>query len=395
MEELRRLRLDSSKAQESSANVAAAAVRNKREQEMEELRKLKAAENEEMRTKLGRVVGTLTTMDEFRSNLNKAKDLDRQGKAQAAAGLRSFNGTTNITKSQADRAREDHIKAQRQASASLRDYRDTSFKISKSSAEADRTKEQDNTVERAAATEVPPAAPAETETKIERASRTDQVEVDDDIADRTGKLSVTNGVEEPVKKEAEKPKSPPKEETSKPLPPPETQQKPAPSADGVVEVVHSPQFSIRAPTYTKFDIKFSFGLIVRSSHIDGFDNENLRENETLRKCMGGTAIILREQMPSPPDAVKMSETETSTFKVKYPISYYDPRLKPNVISIEEDVKEGKVAGKGNKRTLVKASFPVFMRDESTSNLSSRYLKETKSTVFKALRAAVSGGSFLR
>jgi hypothetical protein len=48
--------------------------------------------------------------------------------------------------------------------------------------------------------------------------------------------------------------------------------------------------------------------------------------------------------------------------------------------------------------LVKASFPVFLREEAESDkgkkLYSRILKETKTTVFKSLRAAVSGGSFL-
>ena len=184
---------------------------------------------------------------------------------------------------------------------------------------------------------------------------------------------------------------------AKPAPPPENRPA-APAPDGTVAVVHSPEHSISAPTYTKVDIKFSFGLIVRSSHAEGL-KENLRDNETLRKCMAGTATILREQMPSPPDAKKMQETETSSFMIKYPISYYDPSLEPNVISIEEDKKERKEPGKGNKRTLVKASFPVFMRDESPDKKgqesSTRHLKETKSTVFKALRAAVSGGSFLR
>lgn len=48
---------------------------------------------------------------------------------------------------------------------------------------------------------------------------------------------------------------------------------------------------------------------------------------------------------------------------------------------------------------MKASFPVFLRDEAIDDegtkRSARMLKETKTTVFKALRAAVSGGSFLR
>ena len=81
-------------------------------------------------------------------------------------------------------------------------------------------------------------------------------------------------------------------------------------------------------------------------------------------------------------------------------------MEPTVISIEEDEKgnnvddeEENLAARGNKRTLVKASFPVFLRDESIDEEgkqeSARMLKETKNTVFKSLRAAVSGGSFLK
>ena len=158
---------------------------------------------------------------------------------------------------------------------------------------------------------------------------------------------------------------------------------------------------LSAPTYTRVDIKFSFGLIVRSSAADGFEGENLRDNETLKKCMEGTSKILREQMPSPPDNSKFNASSATSFKIRAPEAYYDPTLEPTVISIEEDKKsdEKKKTAKGNKRTLVKASFPVFLRDEALDEegerRSARMLKETKTTVFKALRAAVSGGSFLR
>mmetsp|Transcript_29975 Transcript_29975/g.55161 ORF Transcript_29975/g.55161 Transcript_29975/m.55161 type:complete len:327 (+) Transcript_29975:3-983(+) len=163
------------------------------------------------------------------------------------------------------------------------------------------------------------------------------------------------------------------------------------------------------PTYSRVDIKFSFGLIVRSSAVDGFETENLRDNETLRKCMEGTSKILHVQLPSPPDASSAS-AETTDFS-DFPEAYYDPTLEPTIISIEEDQRkessDGKkkttttttTTAKGNKRTLVKASFPVFLRDEEGNEegkkRDARMLKETKTTVFKALRAAVSGGSFLR
>jgi hypothetical protein len=160
----------------------------------------------------------------------------------------------------------------------------------------------------------------------------------------------------------------------------------------------SPTQSLLPPTYSRVDIKFSFGLIVRSSASNGFDNENLRDNETLRKCMLGTHEILKEQMPSASyhSAAENEHLDRSMFSE----AYYDPMLEPTVISIEEDKKDdAKAMAKGNTRTLVKASFPVLLRDEALDEegkrRSARMLKETKTTVFKALRAAVSGGSFLR
>lgn len=176
-----------------------------------------------------------------------------------------------------------------------------------------------------------------------------------------------------------------------------------PEATLVEASEESPTYgALKTPTFSRVDIKFSFGLIVRSSAADGFKDENLRNNETLRKCMDGTHKILMDQMPSPPDMAKMEgKSSFTSFKIKWPEAYYDPSLEPTVISIEEDKKneEGKKTTKGNKRTLVKASFPVFLRDEAVDDegtkRSARMLKETKTTVFKALRAAVSGGSFLR
>jgi hypothetical protein len=154
-----------------------------------------------------------------------------------------------------------------------------------------------------------------------------------------------------------------------------------------------PPAPVPPPTYTRTDVKFSFGLIVRSNHpTENFD-ENLRENETLRKCMASTSKILKKEMPSPPE---IKEGEVGVDYASFPKAYYDPSLEPTVLSIEEDKKDSaEMMERGNKRTLVKASFPVFLQDVEGENSGKVLLKETKSTVFKALRAAVSGGQFLR
>jgi hypothetical protein len=171
-----------------------------------------------------------------------------------------------------------------------------------------------------------------------------------------------------------------------------------------------PTETLVPPTYARVNIKFSFGLIVRSSAAESIvgGGENLRDNETLRKCMEGTSKILRDELPTPPDVADLEKRATpSSFREMFPEAYYDPILEPTVISIEEDEKEGEdqhedgggKSGGKNKRTLVKASFPVFVREEAESEAGkkayTRILKETKSTVFKSLRAAVSGGSFLK
>jgi hypothetical protein len=171
-----------------------------------------------------------------------------------------------------------------------------------------------------------------------------------------------------------------------------------------------PTETLVPPTYARVDIKFSFGLIVRSSAAEGIvGGENLRDNETLRKCMEGTSKILIAELPTPPDVADLEKRATpSSFRGMFPEAYYNPSLEPTVISIEEEERReeegrgggggGKSKGGNNKRTLVKASFPVFLREEAESDegkkLHSRILKETKTTVFKSLRGAVSGGSFL-
>ncbi|KAL7457874.1 hypothetical protein ACHAWC_011444 [Mediolabrus comicus] len=155
-------------------------------------------------------------------------------------------------------------------------------------------------------------------------------------------------------------------------------------------------YGLKPPAYSRVDIKFSFGLVVKS----GTTDESLRDSETLRKCMNGTREILSDELPPPPDYNNMgAKSSVVSFKVKFPQAYYDPILEPTVISIEEDTSKKPAKGKNNTRTLCKASFPVFIRDEATDDEGKKRaaltLKETKATIFKALRAAVSGGKFLK
>jgi hypothetical protein len=154
-------------------------------------------------------------------------------------------------------------------------------------------------------------------------------------------------------------------------------------------------FMLKPPTYSRIDIKFSFGLVVKN----GTTDESLRDSETLRKCMSGTREILTKELPPPPDPSHIKSNSTVSFKIKFPLAYYDPILEPTVISIQEDTTKEPAKGKNNTRTLCKASFPVFIRDEATDeegkSRAALTLKETKATIFKALRAAVSGGKFLK
>jgi hypothetical protein len=196
---------------------------------------------------------------------------------------------------------------------------------------------------------------------------------------------------------------PPVEEEEVVEPEPKTEEPtPQPAEEPVIEEEptkeEEPQKQ-EPPTYSRTDVKFSFGLIVRSNHPTGNFDENLRENETLRKCMASTSKILKREMPSPPE-VKEDDDLTTVDYSSFPKAYYDPSLEPTVLSIEEDTSKDstEMMERGNKRTLVKASFPVFLQNvegDGSDGDSKALLKETKSTVFKALRAAVSGGQFLR
>ena len=167
-----------------------------------------------------------------------------------------------------------------------------------------------------------------------------------------------------------------------------------PKAPDAAPAAAEPQNSVHKPaTYSRHDIKFSFGLVVKS----GTTDESLRESETLRKCMNGTRDILTEELPPPPKDITTNSTLSS--EVKFPQAYYDPTLEPTVISIQEDTSKKPAKGKNNTRTLCKASFPIFIREEAKDHDGKKRaalsLKETKATIFKALRAAVSGGNFLK
>merc|ERR1719253_364216 len=172
--------------------------------------------------------------------------------------------------------------------------------------------------------------------------------------------------------------TPPQE--PEPEPAPEAAPAPAPAQEAATS---SAARSIPPPTYSRVDIKFSFGLIVR----EGKDKAH-----ATRKCMMATHDILQEHMPSAPSDSSGTGHDAAAIG-----AYYDPALAPTVLRIEEDA-EHRVRGH-TARTLVKATFPVFLkdeeaRDEDGQRRRAQLLKATKSTVFKALRAAVSGGSFL-
>jgi hypothetical protein len=396
----------------------AEAARKKREEEMAELRRLKANSNNEMRKKLQEKGGSLITdMDAWRAEQLGAKDKDRKNKLDAQSGLHTYQGSYTRNKTNAELGALEDRKNKAEAESNLHGHKGI-VNRAKTNAELDKA--------------------ALTQAQKDQMARMGQLSLDggndqgvngvpsNDASavvgdDNAPKESVKQAAEKLAKMEKEQAEnrrlssgtttkkdvetSPPPPEAA-PEPPKQTPKVQYDISDTNAPAEEAPRLTLKPPTYSRVDIKFSFGLIVRSSAADGFNGENLRNNETLKKCMEGTSKILKEQMPSPPDVAKLlmekNTTETS-LKVKFPQSYYEPTFEPTVISIEEDKKNedsSKVTAKGNKRTLVKASFPVFMRDEDgvsedDKKRSARMLKETKTTVFKALRSAVSGGSFLR
>lgn len=452
MEELRRLRAEQAAKDNDRPLSSAEAAKKKRDDEMEELRRLKAKDMQEFRKNLESKGGSLTTdMDAWRSNQSNAKQADRQNKLAAQSNLsKGFQGNLgNRTAAELDR--KHMTEAQREAERNLHGFSGnyntkTAAALDKekmSQAQKDQTAAmagldigRDNYAPDVTADDTDGAAPApskpESSAAAEPAKKTkssvmfkEESSEADEPAKKTrssvmfkeapaeeiprpslpDKLRVSFKGSAEKQEEEDETKEAAAVEEKKSVPPARRQltrdmanPTELPEDDGDAGVGG---MKLKPPSYSRVDIKFSFGLIVRSSAADGFDGENLRDNETLRKCMDGTHKILLDQMASPPNMADLSKKSSFvSFKIKWPEAYYDSAMEPTVISIEEDKKDdGKKTAKGNKRTLVKASFPVFLRDEAEDEegdkRSARILKETKTTVFKALRAAVSGGSFLR
>jgi len=470
MAELRRLRAENTAGegagvggvgvkfgQQISQTTSSDAARRKREEEMEEIRRLKAGENQENRKRLSQLGGPLTTdMDAWRKNQWGAQAADRKNKLEAQSNLKSHSGYYE-TKTEAALDKAAYTQAQKERMAgmkelSLDEQEDPHPHPEGGVMEGGKWLEEDSCVKgnvmfKDGADEQIPIPKVNGGLRVSFSSKSvtqilSQEEEGGDKQDANERSIMFKDADEhiPIQEEERKTRvsfinkaaplislevAPPKEEDARPKvqfaassaaaePEPERQMSPenipqtVPAEEAnIVPVQESTPADVQnepaptsPPTYSRVDIKFSFGLIVRSSAVDGFETENLRDNETLRKCMEGTSKILHVQLPSPPDV--SVEMDFSNF----PEAYYDPTLEPNIISIEEDQRkvssDGKkttTTAKGNKRTLVKASFPVFLREEKKNEegkkRSARMLKETKTTVFKALRAAVSGGSFLR
>lgn len=416
MAELRRLRTEQTQRQNSTQQSSAADVaRKKREDEIEELRRLKAGENEEFRKKLSMQGGSLTTdMTEWERTQRGAHEKDRKNKMEAQSGLHGYGGYNHM-KTAAELDKAAWSEAQRAQMAAMGQlsldgdtdhYNDPVSQAGEASAKERPAPGKLSINQPAAEASSAKGRPAPGKLSINQPATKEEAPVEPQKASKPqgnvfnqgshGKFPAPSPqASASVPKEA----SFAEEGASSSLP---AQAAPAAAPEPEEEPATPPEIR-SVPTFTRVDIKFSFGLIVRSSAADGFESENLRDNETLRKCMEGTSKILQDKMPLPPDIVKFEASSTLSSDMEFPEAYYDPTLEPNVISIEEDkkneVSKGKRTAKGNKRTLVKASFPVFLRDEEMDDegqkMSARMLKETKTTVFKALRAAVSGGSFLR
>lgn len=374
-------------------------ARKKREEEMAALRKARGGENNELRKRLqDKGGGLITDMDAWRADQIKAKNKDKDNKNKAASGLHRHQANFVKNKTSAEIGEEEDRKNKADAASNLHGHKGVYTGTKKTAADLDKE--------------------AYTQAQKDEMERLKQLKLDGKNYDADVGETVNEPVSASVKdaakaldaaekaelEAAEKRKSGVviiKDSNAPSTTLPKVQYDISDAADAEEE---KSRITLKVPTYTRIDIKFSFGLIVRSTAADGFNGENLRDNETLKKCMEGTSKILLQQMPSPPDVDKLLEENSSatSIKIQFPQAYYEPTFEPTVISIEEDTKNkdsGKVTAKGNKRTLVKASFPVFMRDEEeddeSQKRSARMLKETKTTVFKALRSAVSGGSFLR
>ena len=423
----------------SSRLEATAQEKAKREAELQEMRRLRAEQQSGQNVDWDNGAAPITDIEGWRNSQKSAAEEERRKKMEAAEGLHGYRGKEVPVGKKKDRDSKvfkqwegkgrsgeegedvdiqehwgeenvesvsgvDVKKAAEDIDNKAEDTRDVDVEKSTDEQpsepepaveekEAD-VEQNDSTVEETAASEVKENPPGEEEAVEGSNDAPTTAEADDAVQaeEIEEEKSENHGEKEHAKQDPVELKPTPQPEAENT---PEAEEKQAESEPVAVSepVQEEPPAPTPPPTYSRTDVKFSFGLIVRSNHPTGNFDENLRENETLRKCMASTSKILIKEMPSPPEIVEgEEEVDYSTF----PKAYYDPSLAPTVLSIEEDKKDSsEMMEKGNKRTLVKASFPVFLQDTEGEDKSKALLKETKSTVFKALRAAVSGGQFLR
>ena len=426
----------------SSRLEATAQEKAKREAELQEMRRLRAEQQSGQNVDWDNGAAPITDIEGWRNSQKSAAEEERRKKMEAAEGLHGYRGKevpvgkkkerdSKVFKQWEGKGKSgeeggdqeypgvenggdvpeeevvgiDVKKAAEDIDNKAEDARDDN--VEKSANEQPNepepaveeketeTEQKESPVEETEASEVKENPPRVEDKAVEGSNHAPTTtETDDAVpADEKEKdKSEDHDEEEHAKEDPAKPEPTPQPEAENTPEAEEKQPEPEPVADPE-PVEEEPPAPVPPPTYSRTDVKFSFGLIVRSNHPTGNFDENLRENETLRKCMASTSKILIKEMPSPPEIIEGEEgVDYSTF----PKAYYDPSLAPTVLSIEEDKKDSsEMMEKGNKRTLVKASFPVFLQDTEGEDKSKALLKETKSTVFKALRAAVSGGQFLR
>lgn len=364
------------KKPKSSREEAAMEARSKREAELQEMRRLRAeaAAAEGGNVNWDNGVAPIADLDVWRANQKQQTEEARRKKMEAEQNLHGFRGKDMVTGVKKKEVQSERTWRETTDASSLK----TKWSEIETVASIEQQQQQQQQEESAAAEE---GVVEEEAVQVV----TEQLAETTVVGDEQSTLPTE---EETDAVETEQ--TPPEEEET---PAVQEEEEVVPEPEPEAELPKGP------PTYSRVDVKFSFGLIVRSNHSNngGFDDkkENLRDNETLKKCMSSTSKILRDQMPLPPTMPEEGDDYSS-----FPQAFYDPSLEPSVISIEEDTKNEEHVEKGNKRTLVKASFPVFLMEVATvgedgKKHSSRMLKETKSTVFGALRAAVSGGSFLR
>ncbi|KAL7485321.1 hypothetical protein ACHAW6_012562 [Cyclotella cf. meneghiniana] len=377
----------------SSRLEATALERSKREAELQEMRRLRAeAACNGTGVNWDNGAAPITDLEEWRNAQKNAAEEERRKKMEAAEGLHGYRGKEvhGIKK----KARDSKVFKRWEGKGRENESGGEGGQDS----DEEQQEESDDTAPNEMGSETEPSEKADDDSQRQDArddhAGRDAEQPEETVVEKEEEQEETPVLEkeEPAVQEEEPPE--PEQEEATPIP---EAQEIAPTE----ELIPEPQPEIEEPppalppTYSRTDVKFSFGLIVRSNHPTGsFANENLRDNETLRKCMLSTSKILIKEMPSPPEIIEGENVDFSTF----PMAYYDPSLEPTVLSIEEDEKNNSAYGgpdKGNKRTLVKASFPVFLREDGEGDTSKSLLKETKSTVFRALREAVSGGSFLR